>query len=69
VPPGADRIQKKEQRREARQDRCAHTIAASMPSRCDTWLRRMIVSGIDRAAPLANCVPVSWMPVASNTIE
>ena len=29
----------------------------------------MIVSGIDRADPLANCVPMSWMPVASKTIE
>jgi len=29
----------------------------------------MIVSGIDSADPLANCVPMSWMPVASNTIE
>ena len=29
----------------------------------------LIVSGIDRADTSVNCLPMSWMPVVSNTTE
>jgi hypothetical protein len=72
---GADRIQKQEQRREPRQDRRAHAEQLRADHRrLDALPVRHVAAPHDRvrdrqADPLANCVPMSWMPVASNTIE